>query len=567
MLRALHIENIAVIRRTDIDFSDGFSVLSGETGAGKSILIDSIAFLLGRRSGRELLRTGKDRAVVSALFTVLDPRHAILLSELGAAIDESGELLLERTLTADGRTSSRIGGRPATLAQLRSIGEVLVSIHGQSDTHTLTERANQLAILDGYADNRAHLDEYRALYERLVAVREEIRKIEEAEASRERELEMLRFQIADIEGVMPKSGEEEKLLDKKKRLKSVERIAKQSGFAYRALRSAEKANVLYILERAITAVQSLSDVIGEAEEIASELLDCRVRIEDAAERVYAFTEEDAENAERILNQVENRLAATERLKRKYGGSVDAVLSYLEEAKERLLLLENADSRLGALRREEETLVRGATAAAEKLTLTRKEAGEKLAEGVLSVLAFLDMPRVLFEVSVLPRGTEGRPDFCRDGADTVEFLLATNPGEPLLPLSSIASGGELARIMLAIKSVISDRDGIETVIYDEIDTGVSGKTARKIGIELLRSAHGAQQVLCVTHSAQIASLADAHYLIKKSEEDGRAETQVVPLDEDGRISELSRILGGIEVTDAQRRAAWELYTERSVYQGE
>ncbi len=566
MLRALHIENIAVIRKTDIDFAEGFSVLSGETGAGKSILIDSIAFLLGRRAGRELLRTGTDRALVSALFAVTDARHAARLSELGVELDEGGELLLERTLTSDGRTAARIGGRPTTLSQLRTVGELLVSIHGQSDTHTLTERTNQLSILDGYAENGARLGEYRAVFEKLTAVRAEIRAIEEAEATREREIEMLTYQIAEIEGVMPKEGEEEKLLEKKKRLKSVERIAKQSSFAYRALRSAEKANVLYILERAISAVQSLSDVIGEAEEIASELLDCRVRIEDAAERVYAFTEEDAENAERILNQVENRLAATERLKRKYGGSVSAVLSYLAEARERLALLGNADSRLSTLRREEKALKEEAAALAEGLTLARKEAGTRLAEGVCSVLAFLDMPKVLFEMSVLPRVKDASPDLGRDGADTVEFLLATNPGEPMLPLSSIASGGELARIMLAIKSVISDRDGIETVIYDEIDTGVSGKTARKIGIELLRSARGAQ-VFCVTHSAQIASLADAHYLIKKSEEDGRAETRVLPLDEDGRISELSRILGGIEVTEAQRRAAWELYTERSVYQGE
>ena len=566
MLRALHIENIAVIRKTDIDFADGFSVLSGETGAGKSILIDSIAFLLGRRTGRELLRSGTDRATVSALFSVTSPRHLARLLELGIEVDENGELLLERTLSSDGRTTARIGGRPTTLAQLRAVGEVLVSIHGQSDTHTLTERERQLTILDGYAENGERLAEYRGIYEKLSAVRGEIKSIEEAEAVSARESEMLRYQIADIEAVLPKEGEEEKLLDKKKRLRSVERIAKQAGFAYRALRSAEKANVLYILERATTAVRSLSDVIGEAEEIASELLDCRVRIEDAAERIYAFTEEDGENAERLLNQVETRLAAIERLKRKYGGSIPAILSYLDEARERLSLLENAPSRLATLRREEGDLIIAATVAAKRLTDARRAAGERLAAGVLSVLAFLDMPRVQFTASVTPRTAEGAPDFGRDGADAVEFLLATNPGEPLLPLSSIASGGELARIMLAIKSVISDRDGIETVIYDEIDTGVSGKTARKIGIELLRSACGAQ-VFCVTHSAQIASLADAHYLIKKSEEDGRAETRVLPLDEDGRINELSRILGGIEVTDAQRRAAWELYTERSAYKGE
>lgn len=566
MLQALHIENIAVIRRSDIEFSDGFSVLTGETGAGKSILIDSIGFLLGRRGGRELLRSGTDRATVGALFTVKDARTVERLATLGVTPEEEGELLLERTLTAEGRSVARINGRPATLSLLRAAGEILVNIHGQSDTHTLTERENQLAILDGYAEDSALLDAYREVYGRLSAVRTAIREITTEEAARLREVEMLRYQVADIEALSLHEGEEEKLLDKKKRLKSIERIAKQTSFAYRALRSGEKANVLYILEKAMTAIGSLGDVVGEADEIVSELEDCRARIEDAAERIRAMTEEEGDDAAALLDRVEGRLAAIERLRRKYGGTVAEVIAFGRSAKERLTLLENADTRLAELKKEEECLRLEARLAADALTAERRRAGAELAERVLSVLAFLDMPRVRFEVSVEQRSDEDGLLFGRDGADLVEFLLATNPGEPLMPLSSIASGGELARIMLSIKSVISDRDGVGTVIYDEIDTGVSGKTARKIGIELLRSAVGAQ-VFCVTHSAQIASLADAHYLIKKSEKDGRAETEVVPLDEEGRINELSRILGGIEVTEAQRRAAWELYTERSVYQGE
>ena len=565
MLQALHIENIAVIRRTDIEFSGGFSVLTGETGAGKSILIDSIGFLLGRRGGRELLRSGTDRATVSALFTVEEARTLARLAALGAPPEEGGELLLERSLTAEGRSVARINGRPATLSLLRSVGEILVNIHGQSDTHTLTERENQLAILDGYAEDAAVLDAYREVYGRLSAVRAAIREITTEEAARLREVEMLRYQVADIEALSLREGEEEKLLEKKKRLRSIERIAKQTSFAYRALRSAEKANVLYILEKAMTAIGSLGDVIGEADEVVSELEDCRARIEDAAERVRMMTEEDVDDAAVLLDRVEGRLAAIERLRRKYGGSVAEVIAFGQSAKARLELLESADTRLAELQQQEADLLREAHRAADALSAARRCAGKELAERVLSVLAFLDMPRVRFEVSVTPKSENEEHLFGRDGQDEIEFLLATNPGEPLMPLSSIASGGELARIMLSIKSVISDRDGIGTVIYDEIDTGVSGKTARKIGIELLRSAVGAQ-VFCVTHSAQIASLADAHYLIKKSEKDGRAETEVVPLDEDGRINELSRILGGIEVTEAQRRAAWELYTERSVYQG-
>ncbi len=561
MLLALHIENVAVIRRIDIDFSEGFSVLSGETGAGKSILIDSIGFLLGRRAIRELLRTGTDRAVVSALFSVAPPLAAALSSR-GIETDEGGELLIERTLNAEGRTTARINGRPVTLSLLREVGELLVNIHGQSDTHTLTEKQSQLAILDAYALDETLLSAYRGAFAEYSRLRSEIRELTTAEAERLREAEMLRYQIADIDGYSLRAGEEEKLAEKKKRLKSIERISKQTSFAYRALRAGEKANVLYILERSITAITSLADVIPEAAEIATELEDCRSRIEDAAERVRAFTEEDEGDAAKLLNAVENRLAAIEKLGRKYGGSVESILSYCAKAKERLAVLENSDARLSELTSLCEAALAEAQKHAAALTEARRRAGEQLAERVLSVLAFLDMPKVRFAVAVEPRAA-GEDAYTRDGGDDIGFLIATNPGEPLQPLSAIASGGELARIMLAIKSVITDRDGIGTVIYDEIDAGVSGKTARKLGIELLRSAGGAQ-VFCVTHSAQIASLADDHFLIRKTEKEGRAETEVVLLDEDGRITELSRILGGIEVTDAQRRAAFELYTERSAY---
>ena len=562
MLQTLHIENIAVIRRTDIDFSEGFSVLSGETGAGKSILIDSIGFLLGRRSGRELLRSGTDRGMVGALFILTDEGTLSRLAALDVFPDEGGELLLERTITADGRSSARLNGRPTTLSVLRAVGELLVNIHGQSDTHTLTDRESQRKILDGYAENGELLSAYREAFANLTRLRNEIREIETSEAARLRELEMLRYQIADIDALSLRPGEWEKLEEKKKRLKSIERISKQTSFAYRALRAGEKANVLYILERTITAVTSLSDVIPEAAEIAAELMDCRSRIEDAAERIYAFTEEDEGDAVKRLNAVEARLAAIERLGRKYGGSIENILAYYEKSKERLELLETADDRLKKLCGEAETALAEVSALAERLTKARLLAGAELAERVLSVLAFLDMPKVLFEVSVKQAAGEDQR-FTRNGGDEIEFLLATNPGEPMLPLSAIASGGELARIMLAIKSVIADRDGIGTVIYDEIDAGVSGKTARKLGIELLRSARRGQ-VLCVTHSAQIASLADAHYLIKKQEKEGRAETEVICLAEEGRINELSRILGGIEVTEAQRLAAFQLYTERSAY---
>ncbi len=562
MLETLHIENIAVIKEADIDFRSGFSVLSGQTGAGKSILIDSINFLLGGHFGRELLRTGAENASVRALFTDIDDMTAERLFAIGVAPDENRELLLERSISREGRSQAKANRRPLTLSLLKAAGALLVNIHGQNETHTLTEKENHSAILDRFAESTQLLEAYREKYRALTELRKKIREASESEGERLREAEMLRYQITDIESCAPKAGEDEKLKELKLRLKNSERINKQAGFAYRALKGGEKANAVYILERSIAAVRSLSDVIPEADQIADGLEECRSGIEDAAERIYLFGDGEEDGGKR-LNAIEGRLDAIEKLRRKYGNTVAEILAFCENAKARLALLENADSALADYKAEEERLRKEAEALAERLHECRLAASHRLSEGVLSVLTFLDMPKVRFEVSVKNAYEDGRLSLHRDGADEVEFLLSANPGEPLLPLSSIASGGELARIMLSIKSVIADKDGVGTVIYDEIDTGVSGKTARKIGISLLRSA-ASVQVLCVTHSAQIASLADTHYLINKEERDGRAETSVSALDEEGRINELSRILGGIEITEAQRQAARELYTERSVY---
>lgn len=557
MLQALHIENIAVIRKADIDFSTGLSVLTGETGAGKSILIDSIGFILGHRAGRELLRKGAERALVSALFWVSDDEKRRALLSLGVEPDADGGLLLERTLNGEGRTLAKINGRPANLSLLRSVGGLLVSIHGQNDTGALTARENQLEILDRYAELSSSLTEYREVFARLSEIRATARKITLEESARQRELEMLAYQISDIDALSLVEGEEETLLEKRVRLRSADRIAKQASFAYRALRSAEKANVIYVMDRAIAAVQALEDVIPEAAVLSLELLDCRDRIDDAAERIRSFSEEDEGDAAKLLDRVEGRLAAIERLRRKYGGTVAEILSFLSDAKERYALLEQADDRLKDLRREEAVLLAKAESLAAELSARRARAAGELSERITAILALLDMPKVDFGVALT------KTELTSNGADAVDFMIATNPGEPAMPLSSVASGGELARVMLAVKSVISDRDGMDTVIYDEIDSGVSGKTARRVGIELLRSSHG-MQVLCVTHSAQIASLADTHYLIRKQEIEGRAETDVLSLDEEGRITEIARILGGIDVTEAQRRAAQELYAERSAY---
>ncbi len=563
MLRTLHIENIAVIRRADIDFPSGFSVLTGQTGAGKSILIDSIGFLLGERAGRELVRSGENTAAVQALFSDIDEATAARLSDVGVPADENGELLLERSLNANGKSSARANGRPVSLSLLRAAGMLLVNIHGQSDTHSLAESAGHLSILDRYAGNAALLSEYRGLYEKWHEISARIADIAESDAARLREAEMLRYQIADIDTVSPKDGEDEKLAEKKKRIRAAERISKQVNFSWRALAGGEKVNAVYILERTEAAVSSLADVIPEVNEILPVLMECRERIADAAERIRAFSEEEPNDTTRMLDAIEGRLEALDKLKRKYGATVEEVRAYRARAAERLTELENAESVLSSLRQEETEARSAAEKAAVILHENRAAAALELTQAVLSNLTFLDMPKVRFSVSVTPKKENGTLRLQKDGTDEAVFLLAANPGEPLRPLSEVASGGELARIMLALKSVITDKDGVKTVIYDEIDAGVSGGTARRIGISLLRSS-AASQVFCVTHSAQIASLADAHFLIVKEEKEGRAETCVLPLDEEGRVGELSRILGGIEVTAAQRLAARELYTERSVY---
>ncbi len=567
MLTSLHIENIAVIRSADIDFSRGFSVLSGQTGAGKSLIIDSINFLLGRMAGRELLRTGADQAEVSAMFSSLSSSALLKLTELGLSPDEEGDFLLERRLNAEGKSSAKINGRPVNLSLLRSVGEALVNIHGQSATHALTSKESQREILDLYAEAEAELLAYREQYAAYTRVLKEKAELTAAEASREREIEMLRYQIEELAAARLKAGEEEKLAEEKKRIKSAERIAKQTSFVYRALKGGEKANAVYILEKSITALRSLADVVEDASSMAESLEGCLGTIQDVADRVYIVADDDGANASLRLDAIEARLDLLDKLSRRYKRMPEALISYLKECEERLSLLENAELALKNVNKQENILRQKTEEAAKRLHDKRAAGARLLADEILKVLTFLDMPKVTLSVDVAPLlQQDGSLLLSPHGGDHVELLLSANPGEKPQPLSKIASGGELSRIMLAIKSVINDKDGVDTVIYDEIDAGVSGKTARKIGISMLRSAKSTQ-VLCVSHSAQIASLADTHYLIEKKEQDGRVETEVSALDEEGRIKELSRILGGLEVTAAQKEAARELYAERSVYREE
>ncbi len=555
MLRSLHIENIAVIRTLDLEAGGGFTAMTGETGAGKSIVIDSINFLLCNRTGRELIRTGQTRAVVSAVFDGLEGKKLGELAELGIAC-ENGELCLERTLTADGRSVCRIDGRSVTQAVLRRAGRLLVSIHGQNENQQLTDASAQLSMLDAAAHTEELLEGYGEIYSRLLSVKNEIRGLCRDEKEQNQLRDMLEYQIKDISALKLKPGEEEKLSAEKKRLSSLERIKKYSDTALRAIYSNEKGlTASYMVSRAAEALGKIADVYPEYRGFAERLVSCRYEIDDIAAEVCARAgqNEDGDPTAKI-DAIESRLEAISRLKRKYGSTVEEILQFRENAVKRLADLDSGDGRLEELRAREKELASELRASGEALSELRSAAAAGIETRVAESLAFLDMPKVRFRISVTPLD-EPSPH----GMDRVEFLIATNPGEPLMPLAKIASGGELSRIMLSLKSVLSGIDGVPTLIYDEVDAGISGKTSRKVGIKLKEASRGAQ-IFCVTHSAQIASLADSHLLISKREHDGRSESTVTCLDEAGRIEETARILGGINVTDAQRLAARELIAE-------
>ena len=554
MLESLHIENIAVIKSVDIDLSEGLCVLTGETGAGKSLLIDSVSFLTGGRVSRDLIRAGEDRALVSALFSSPEGELAEALSELGIDLPEGDGLLLQRVLTRDGRSTARINGRAVTQGILREVGTLLINIHGQSDNQKLMQASAHRALLDDYAQDGDELEGYRRVYGEWKAVRDEISGLRRDVAERIRLREMLEFQIKDIDAAKLKAGEEERLTERRDKLLHLEKINRQVGLACRALCDGEKATVTALCDRAEAALSSIAGIIPECDGLMERIAALRAEAEDIAERVREFADEDVGDPTAELDKLEGRLDTISRLGRKYGDGVEAILQFREEAAARLTVIDTADERIEELEQEEEELRRRLAHRAEELTAIRKSAATALSQAVQEALAFLDMPKVRFEVAV--KATE----FGAFGHDEVEFLLSANPGEPVGPMVRIASGGELSRIMLAIRSVLNERYGVPTAIYDEVDTGISGRTARKVGIKLATIAKGSQ-VVCVTHSAQIASLADAHYVIEKREtvEGGeiRAETTVRPITEERRVEEIARILGGLDVTDSQRAAAREL----------
>ncbi len=568
MLLSLHIENMAVIRSVDVELDEGLCVLTGETGAGKSLLIDSINCLMGGRVSRELIRTGEERALVSAVFSPPTGEIARALTDMGIELSDGDGLMLQRVITRDGRSVSRINGRAVTQGMLREVGALLINIHGQSDNQILMQRAAHIRLLDAFSQDEDLMAAYRASFAEWRAVREQIARLRLDSAERLRTREMLEFQIGDIDAAHLRPGEEERLTERRDRLLHLEKINRQVSVACRVLTDGDKATVTGLCDRAEAALSQIAAILPACDGLMERLASIRAEAEDIAEQVRAFGDEDVTDPTAELDRLEGRLETIHKLSRKYGEDIPAILAFRDRAAARLEEIDTADDRIAACEQTLAALTATLTDLSARMTAHRMAAAATLGEQVQAALAFLDMAKVRFTVSVTQSG-----DFGADGADEVEFLIATNAGDAPGPLVKIASGGELSRIMLAIRSVLNERYGVPTAIYDEVDTGISGRTARRVGIKLADMAaaptepsHPRQQIICVTHSAQIASLADAHYVIEKREvptDNGevRAETSVRRIADADRVEEIARILGGLSVTDTQRAAARELIGER------
>ena len=551
MLSSLQIENVAVIQKAEVHFEPGLNVLTGETGAGKSILIDSINAILGNRTSKDLVRTGAAKAVIRAAFEQVPPVVLDKLEQSG--YERSEALLLSREITAEGKSSCRINGMPATAAVLRELCGGLININGQHDSVGLLNPAHHLGILDDYAQNRTVFQEYYALYRELVRVKRELDALITDEAEKQRKIDLLQYQVQEIEDAGLTAGEEQTLENRRKVLSNASAIRDRLAQSYALLSgSDDAAGAVDLLGEASNAVDAAAQLDPALTAAAGQLLDLYYNAKDvAADLIGRLDTYDTNDAE--LDEVEQRLDLLYRLKRKYGSTVEDVIAFGQKAREELDNIQHSQQRYDALQAEKLRLYTKAREKAEVLTQTRLKAFEELNARISGTLDFLNMPGVRMTL----RHTRG--PLASHGQDSVEFYISTNPGEAPKPLAKIASGGELSRITLAIKNAMADKDAVPTVIYDEIDSGVSGKAAGRIGEVLRQSAQG-HQILCITHTAQIAALADCHLLIQKNVSNERTYTEIHPLDENGRVEALARLISGDHVTELSRANAREMLQE-------
>ena len=557
MLELLHIENIAIIEEAEIAFRPGFNALTGETGAGKSIVIDAMSAVLGQRTSRDLIRTGASKAFVSALFSHVDPA---LCEELGAVPDENGDLMLQREIGADGKNVCRVGGRPVTVSQLRTLGSRLVNIHGQHDGQQLLDEEQHLAYLDSFGKVDSLLEAYTDKYNSLTDIRRKMNALQMDEAEKARRMDTLQYQIGELERAKLKSGEEEELQSRRNLLRNAEKfISAVSGADYALNGGEDGSGVLNLLRQA-------QDALGTVRHLDEGFNILYERLESAYSEAYDIAFSVAEQRENFdfspneLDEVEGRLDQLYRLKKKYGATVEDMLAYLDNCRRELDDIAYAGDALERLEKDCAKAEKAARKAAEELSAVRKTAGETLSQAILTELQQLDMGKIRFQVDFAEKPLDAT------GMDQVRFLMSANLGEELKPINKIASGGELARIMLAMKNVLSEQDHVATMVFDEVDTGVSGRAAQKVAEKMARiSRH--KQVLCVTHLPQLAAMADTHFSVEKGEANGRTFTRVRQLDRKQRQMELARLTGGAQVTETMRQGAEELLSQAEKFRAE
>ena len=548
MLSSLQIENVAVIQKANVHFEKGLNVLTGETGAGKSILIDSINAILGNRASKDLVRTGAAKAVIRAAFEDVPP--AVLDSLEKAGYERSEALLLSREITAEGKSTCRINGMPATAAVLRELCGGLINLNGQHDSVGLLNPARHEGILDAYAQNSAEYQAYYAIYRELVGVKKTLDAMITDEGEKQRRIDLLSYQVQEIDDAALTAGEEQTLESRRKVLANASTIRDRIAQCYALLSGGDEApGAVDLLGEASNAVDAAAQLDGELSAGAGQLLDLYYTAKDVAAdligRLDAYDTNDAE-----LDEIEQRIDLIYKLRRKYGDTVEDILAFGERARQELEMIQSSQERVEHLQKEQRRLYTLAREKAELLTQTRLKAFEELNKRISDTLDFLNMPGVRMTL----RHTRG--PLASHGQDSIEFYISTNPGEAPKPLAKIASGGELSRITLAIKNAMADKDAVPTVIYDEIDSGVSGKAASRIGEVLRQSAEG-HQILCITHTAQIAALADCHLLIQKNITNERTYTEIHPLDENGRVEALARLISGDHITELSLANAREM----------
>ena len=548
MLKTLYIENIAVIEKTTIDFSRGLNVLTGETGAGKSIIIDAINAIMGQRTSKDIIRTGESNAFVSAVFEDVNPSVKAALEELGFDSDDD-ELIIQRALSQSGKNTCKIGGRPATVAMLRELSRHLINIHGQHESYELFSTDTHLGYIDSYGGCGELLDEYSESYKQFKILQKKLNEANSDESERLREIDLLQFQSQELFEADVQIGEEERLEAERTSLMNFEKISSLLNKARLMLDGEDSDGGIESVDIAASAMQGSARYDSGYEELSNSLTDIYYNLRDCAESISDAIDNLDSDPER-LEEIEERFDLLNRLTRKYNCTSDELPALAEQMQTRLEELLNYDKNRDELIAACEAAKANASALAQKLSDKRKEAALTFAGKVREEMRFLNMPNV----ELVPQFQE--TELSPDGVDKVELLISANPGETPRPVAKIASGGELSRMMLAIKTVLSESDDVDTLIFDEVDTGISGSAAEKVGLKL-KEVSRAGQVLCVTHQAQIAALADFHYLIDKRVEQGRTFTVVTELDHDARVNELARIIGGVNITQAAISHAEEM----------